>query len=179
MAIELNNDSDHSSCGVLCQYLKIIFVLHCPSESLWLLGIQWSIPNVAMIMMNEPIIPDWKASYLAPASPAPPPKSFQKTRIVVVLVSWVCFIPWQHIFLKTVPTHAHTHASARVKLVDFQSKEELLEAVPHPNFAIFPATPATTQPLGKRIINLRWSVSSYPKLIILYTGSSNKENHPF
>lgn len=39
-----------------------------------LLGIQWSIPNVATIIMNEPIIPDWKASYLAPASPAPPKK---------------------------------------------------------------------------------------------------------
>lgn len=43
----------------------------------------------------------------------------------------------------------------RVKLVDFQSKEELLGALTHPDFAIFPATPPTTQSLGERIIPLR------------------------
>lgn len=135
MAIVLNND--HSSCGVLCHYLKIIFLFHCPSESLWLLGIQWSIPNVAMIIMNGTHYPRLENFWFSNFQPSIP---HQKSRIVVVLVSWVCSSPWQHVLPQnSAKPCPHTHASARVKLVDFQSKEELLEAVTHPDFAMFPA----------------------------------------
>lgn len=38
IAIVINNDSDHNSCGVLCHYLKTNFIFHYPYESFWLLS---------------------------------------------------------------------------------------------------------------------------------------------
>lgn len=87
--------------------------------------------------------------------PSTPQKSFQKNKIVVLLVSWVCFSPWQHVCLKNrAKPCPHTHASARVKPVDFQSKEELLEAVTHPwlcHFSTLVASHSTNHPVfGKK-----------------------------
>lgn len=38
IAIVINNDSDHNSCGVLCHYLKTNFIFHYPYKSFWLLS---------------------------------------------------------------------------------------------------------------------------------------------
>lgn len=79
IVIVRNNDSDHNSCGGLCYYLETDCISHYPYASFWLLSTfethllkllklstqfkhQWSIQNVTMPIMNEPIIPEWKAS---------------------------------------------------------------------------------------------------------------------
>lgn len=109
MAIVLNNDSDHNSCGVLCHYLKIIFIFHCPSESLWLLGIQWSIPNVAMIIMNGAHYPRLENFLFSTCQPSTPTKKLPKNQNSGSISELSLFFPLGNMFAskqcQTMPPH--------------------------------------------------------------------------
>lgn len=95
--------------------------------------------------MNEHIITESNTSWPAPASPGLPQKNAKKSSYSSGELGLFFSLATGLLQNQSQTMQEHTHAHTNGKLVDFQSKEELLEVVTHKSlhgedteFAVFP-----------------------------------------